>query len=174
MSIKASGWILASLLCLSACSEDKPVVIEPGAFTEKWPTALRGKLVKNKRCAIDSINGKSPHQATLTFQSGEALTLSGWMFSKTDGTPSGVFVQLVGPALTYTALAQKRTARLDVNQYFKLDPAWNTGFELQAEQNVEAGEYQLGILQTSDQSVIQCMTKVFIEIYPYNPDVTSL
>lgn len=166
MSIKASGWILASLLCLSACSEDKPVVIEPGAFTEKWPTALRGKLVKNKRCAIDSINGKSPHQATLTFKSGEALTLSGWMFSKTDGTPSGVFVQLVGPALTYTALAQKRTARLDVNRYYSLDADWRPGFELQAGQAAEPGVYRLEILQPGDRDIAQCDTKVEITIDP--------
>ncbi len=171
MSSKAVPWFLAStftivagILWLSACSGGKPVVIQPGAFSEDWPTALRAELVENKLCALHRINGKNSHQPTLIFKSGESLSLSGWVFSKKDGALPAVYVQLVGPALTYTALAERRTPRPDVNQYFKLDPTWNTGFELQATQHAEPGKYRIDVLQAGEERVAQCDSGVTIII----------
>jgi hypothetical protein len=169
MPIKVTRWFLASLFCLSACSEDKLVVIQPGVFGEDWPTVLRNELVTGKRCRVDQINGKDPNPHSLVFKSGETLTLSGWMFPNSESESPALYVQMVGPALTYTALAQKRPTRDDVNQYFKLDQKWNAGFELQATQNAEPSEYQLWILQPGSQGVVQCKTKVVIKIDPATP-----
>ena len=171
MAIKAVRWVLASalfslatLLGLSACSDDKLVVLQPGTFSEDWPTAIRGKLIKNKKCAIDAVNGKSTEQRHFSLKNGEALVLAGWAFSQEDGPSPEVYVQLVGPALTYTAITQTRYARSDVNQYFKLDPAWITGFELKAVQNAEPNEYELHVLQAGKGGVAQCETDLFIKI----------
>lgn len=171
MSIETVRWVLASLLFLveillglSACSDRTPVVIQPGVFSEDWPTALRGKLIKNKRCIIDSVNSKSAASRHFSQKKGELLQLSGWVFSEHDGTPPEVYIQLVGPALTYTAITQTRIARPDVNQTFKLDPAWNAGFDLKAAQNAEPSEYELHVLQVGKQGVAQCASNVFIKI----------
>jgi hypothetical protein len=166
MTFRAAPWLLASALFLNACSEGKPVVIQPGIFTEDWPTALRKELVESKRCAIDQINGKNPHQNTLSFKSGEPLNMSGWIFSQTDGVSPEVYVQLVGPALTYTALTQKRTPRPDLIQLFKLQSNWDAGFELQADQNAEPGEYRLEILQPGSKGIADCKIKVIVKIDP--------
>lgn len=172
MSMTKVRWIFAGLLFssallgLSACSEGKPVIIQPGLFSEDWPTAIRGALTKNNKCIIDSVNGKSTAQQHFSLKTGDALELSGWAFSEKSGTPPEIYVQLVGPALTYTAVAQRRLARPDVNQTFKLNPDWTPGFELKALQNAEANEYQLQILQQDDRRVARCETGIFIKIDP--------
>ncbi|HET8710497.1 MAG TPA: hypothetical protein VFM32_03925 [Spongiibacteraceae bacterium] len=167
MLFKAVRCFLMSTLCLSACSDKHPIVIEPGKFSEDWPTALRKELLETNKCAADEINNiRTSQQQAFVFKSGDTLEISGWIFSKSDGSPAEVYVQLVGPALTYTALAQKRTARADVNQYFKLDPSWDTGYELQATQSAEAGEYKLEVLQPGPHGIAQCRTNLSLKIEP--------
>lgn len=172
-SITKGRWLFAgllfsfaSLLGLSACSDGKPVVIQPGLFSEDWPTAIRGKLIKNNKCAIDSVNGKSTEQQHFSLKNGDALVLAGWVFSEKSGTPPEIYVQLVGPALTYTAVTQTRLARPDVNQTFKLNPDWTPGFELKAVQNAEPNEYQLQVLQQDERQVARCETGIYIKIDP--------
>lgn len=168
MSTRPQQYLLTGLLCLGACSEKAPVVIQAGVFSDAWPTELRGKLVKNKRCFIDQVNGKPLAEQSINVRSGQMLSFSGWAFSEADGAQPNVYVQLVGPALTYTALAQKRTARPDVNQYFKLDVTWNTGFELEAVQNIEPGEYRIEVLQPGKSGVAQCDKNLSLDIKPAN------
>lgn len=163
-AIKTGTWTLAIALTLSACSKEKPVTIQPGAFTQEWPTALRGEINNTQGCIVDRINGKSPYDQALTFKSGETLTMNGWTFSKNEGTPSDVYIQLVSPTMTYTALTQKRTSRADVSNAYKLSNEMTPGFELIATQKIEPGEYHIEVLQAGKRSVSQCEAKVSITI----------
>jgi hypothetical protein len=147
-------------LLLSGCN--RTTSIEPGKFVEDWPSALRGELIKNSKCAVDAVNGKSAKQPW-TVKRGEALVFTGWAFVD-KGAPPDVYVQIVGPALTYTALTRSRLPRPDVNQYFKLNPDINTGFELSATQDIEPGEYKIEVLQSSDGSVAQCKTQLDLKV----------
>ncbi len=167
-AVKSSNsFFLAALLALlPGCGERNPVTIAPGTFGEAWPSALRGELIKNTRCSVDVINGLSPREQSIAVKSGEPLTLSGWVYSKKDGVLPEVYVQLVGPAITYTAIAQRRTARPDVNQHFQLAADWNPGFELEASQTAEPAEYELVVLQPGKEDVAQCHTKRVIRIDP--------
>lgn len=170
MSIKPWGLIIAMLALLTACSDEAPVVIQPGLFTEDWPTVLHSKLVKNDKCIVDQINGIQAPQGELVFKSGETLSMSGWAFDLEGGTSSEIYVQLVSPGLTYNALAT-RTARADINQLFKLDTAWNTGFTLQATQNIEPNEYELRILQPLARGIAQCKPPIILQIDPASDKV---
>lgn len=163
MYLKAKQILIVTILVLSGCQE-KTVIIQPGAFTEEWPTVLRGELIKNKHCIVDQVNGV--RAAKLTIKQGEKIDLSGWAFTDQDGTPPYVYVQLVGPALTYTSLAQTRPPRPDVNQIHQLDSSWNAGFTLQATQNIEPNEYNIEILQPGDHGVAQCKTPIILKIAP--------
>ena len=155
--------IALSSLVLASCTKEAPVVIEPGKFGEEWPTAIRGNLIKNKRCIVDSINGKATRES-LKIKRGQPLIIGGWTFSADAGTPSDLYIQLVSPALTYTALTQHRVERPDVVQIYKLDPNWKPGFELQASQNAEPGEYRVEILLPTREGVTQCQTQTFVKI----------
>lgn len=146
-------------------AEKNPVVIQPGKFVEEWPTAIRGRLIRHKKCAVDAVNGvEVARQPSISLKRGNMLQLSGWIFSEKDGAPAEIYVQLVGPTLTYTAITHTRTPRPDVNQYFDLGPSMHTGFELQASQNVEPSEYQIKILQPGQAGVAECETRVSIKI----------
>lgn len=172
MSKKNAGLALANflltfeiLLGLSACSDDKPVVIAPGAFSQEWPTAVHGKLIKSGKCSIDTVNGKvTTQQQHFSIKRGVTLALSGWAFSTKDGVPAEVYVQLVGPALTYTGMTLSRSTRPDVNQLHNLDPSWNTGFTFTAVQNVEPNEYEIHVLLGGKDGIAQCTTGVFVQI----------
>lgn len=164
MSIKKRTLIIASLALVTGCSDRAPVVIPPGLFTEDWPTVLDNELVKNDKCIVDDINGIHAPQGELVFKSGEALNMSGWAFDPKRGA-SEIYVQLVSAGLTYNALAE-RTVRADINQLFKLDAAWTTGFSLRATQNIEPNEYQLRILQPFEGSVSQCKPPITLKIKP--------
>lgn len=170
MKIKLSAVAMTTIitlisLLLISCAKEAPIVIEPGKFGEEWPTAIRGKLVRNKRCFVDAINGQSAAQ-TVHLRRGERIEIAGWAFSDDVGAPQDTYVQLVGPALTYTALTRTRVQRPDVNQYFKLDAQLITGFQLQATQNIEVGDYEVEIWQAdaAGKQVAQCDSNAKITI----------
>ena len=164
MPPKAVHWIAISCLWLAACSGGKPVVIAPGAFSADWPSALRAELVSSKKCALDRINEKNPHEQRLSFKSGAKLHMSGWAVPKKEDLHTPLYVQLVGPARTYTALAQQRTKRPDVNHALKTDNSLDAGFDMIATAQLKPGEYAIQTLQPEGDDVTQCDTNVIITI----------
>lgn len=166
MKLRHSLFLLLPIL--SGCGNDTPVVLEPGIFSEEWPTAIQGRLTDSKRCSVDSANGQDIHQGTITVKSGEALDLAGWVYSEKDGAPADVYVQLVGPALSYTAITRTRIDRPDVTDFFKLDPAIKAGFTLHAVQNAEPGQYQFQVLMPGAHGTVQCETRAGLKVEPAN------
>jgi hypothetical protein len=163
MSLKKWIFLAGNMILLSGCNRT-PVVIQPGVFTQDLPTVLHEKLTRNDKCIVDLLNGINAPVGEFTFKSGEPLNMVGWAFDPEHGAPE-IYMQLVSPGLTYTALAE-RTPRPDINQLFKTDAAWTTGFRLHATQNIEPNIYELRILQPYGDGVAQCKPPIVLKIEP--------
>lgn len=155
------GALVAASVSMLGCGPEQPAKeIAPGQFVVDEPIQLtRGPLEKSSKCIVDTINGKvASKELTWEIHRGEEAVFLGWAFSK-DGAQATapLFIRLTGDVQTYYAVTSTRKSRLDVNQYFHIDPALMAGYELRAKTDqIEPGVYAITTIQPFASTIEGC------------------
>lgn len=98
--------------------------------------------------SIDAMNGGSPAQ--LNHNLGRVLSIDGWLavLGEKAVVPDGVFVTLTDERGQTTYIRARRTARRDVNIYFRQPGMTDVGFTASIDMSRFGGRYLLGLSRT--------------------------